>query len=125
LQVRVDHPIIDWERFVRVEWFGPGDFGFKALFHWFSSWLTGLAYILARKQKKPTQPNPETAGFNCVGLLINGSSGHLPDYPLFSHPKIQIFWWELILVKAPLTPIIRLLIGLARQLHERPISCSV
>jgi hypothetical protein len=37
--------------------------------------------------KKPTQQHPETSGFNCVGLLVNGSPGFWPDYPSFSHPK--------------------------------------
>jgi hypothetical protein len=37
--------------------------------------------------KKPTQLHPETSGFNCVGLLVNGSPGFWPDYPLFSHPN--------------------------------------
>jgi hypothetical protein len=38
-------------------------------------------------QKKPTLPNPEVSGFNCVGLLVNGSVA-ATTYPLFSHPRI-------------------------------------
>jgi hypothetical protein len=37
--------------------------------------------------KKPKQQHPDISGFNCVGLLGNGSPGFWPDYPLFSHPK--------------------------------------
>jgi hypothetical protein len=41
--------------------------------------------------KKPTQANPKVSGFNCIGVLVNGSWGDCPDYPLFDHPKISIF----------------------------------
>src|SRR5580704_12838707 len=44
--------------------------------------------------------NRTPAVFNCVGLLINGSAGRWSDYPLFSHPRIFIFCWELF-IKAP------------------------
>ena len=46
-------------------------------------------------KKKPTQPNPEGSGFICVGLLVNGSSGRWPEYPLSSHPKTSILRREL------------------------------
>jgi len=46
------------------------------------------------KRKKPTQPNPEGSGFACVGLLVNGSSGFWPKYPLFSHPRTSILLRE-------------------------------
>jgi hypothetical protein len=38
--------------------------------------------------KKPTQPNPEISGFKCAGLLVNGSFGFWPNYPLFSRPSV-------------------------------------
>jgi hypothetical protein len=42
-----------------------------------------------RRQKKPTQQNPEDSGFNCVGLLTNGSSsgGWITLYLAFRRPR--------------------------------------
>jgi uncharacterized protein YbcI len=41
------------------------------------------------KQKKPTHPNPEVSGFNCVGLLINRFPGDGADLPFTSYPMIS------------------------------------
>jgi hypothetical protein len=49
--------------------------------------LAGLQSDACWKTKKPTHRNPENAGFDCVGLLANGSPGRRPDYPLISHPR--------------------------------------
>jgi hypothetical protein len=46
------------------------------------------------KQKKPTQQKPEDSGFDCVGLLTNGSSSFWLDYPLFSHPRTSRYSGE-------------------------------
>ncbi len=41
----------------------------------------------AQSNKKTDATASRDSGFNCVGLLVNGSPGFWPDYPLFSHPK--------------------------------------
>jgi hypothetical protein len=50
----------------------------------------------AQFNTKTTQLHPEFSGFNCVGLLIKGSPGRPPGYPLFSRPMISVLLGELI-----------------------------
>jgi hypothetical protein len=67
---------------------------------------TFLAKRRSNRQKKPTQLNPDTSGINCVGLLVNGSSGRCQDYPLCSHPKTSIFSSGSNLLQAPPIPLL-------------------
>src|ERR1019366_8539663 len=60
-----------------------------------------LCEAMVQKNKKPTQPNPEVSGFNCVSLRVNGSPGDWPSYPLFSYPKTFDSLPEVNLLTAP------------------------
>ena len=40
--------------------------------------------------QQKSRRNRTPAVFHCVGLLINGSPGHRPDYPLLSHPRTAV-----------------------------------
>lgn len=51
--------------------------------------------------QKRSRRNGTPAVFCRVGLLLNGSPGHWPDYPLFSHPSISMFCREPIFREAP------------------------
>jgi hypothetical protein len=53
----------------------------------------------AAKNKKADATESRNFGNHCVGILVNGSSGFWPNYPLFSHPKTLIFCMELIRIK--------------------------
>jgi len=55
-------------------------------------------------------------GLNCVGLLVNGSFGRWPNYPLFSHPRTLIFCGELIYLMLHERHIVPILSGDAREL---------
>jgi hypothetical protein len=48
----------------------------------------GTARLVQETKKADTT---EHGVFNCVGLLVNESPGHRPDYSLFSHPRTLVY----------------------------------